>query len=124
MERGEPGVITTHRRKELYANYAVEQFAGDSIHFAEDHEFTCMNPFQDANKRATIVKKKYLQQLSFFNKLVIHRGDPEEGNPPKIVYSGKKSGPDDTIMTMCITLYWAMMFMTNRSCPNASTLKV
>lgn len=124
MERGEPGVITTHRRKELYANYAVEQFAGDAIHFAQDHEFTCMNPFQDANKRASIVKKKYLQQLSFFNKLVIHRGDPEEGNPPKIVYSGKKSGPDDTIMTMCITLYWSMMFMTNRSTPNASTLKV
>ena len=39
LERGEPGVITTHRRKELYANYAVEQFAGNCIHFANDQEF-------------------------------------------------------------------------------------
>ena len=124
MERGEPGVITTHRRKELYANYAVEQFAGDAIHFAKDSEFVCMNPFQDANKRAIIVKKKFLQQLGFFNKIVIPRGEPEEGAIPKVVYSGKKSGPDDTIMTMVITLYWAMMFMTNRSTPNASTLKL
>ena len=74
-----------------------------------------MNPFQDANKRAIIVKKKFLQQLGFFNKIVIPRGEPEEGAIPKVVYSGKKSGPDDTIMTMVITLYWAMMFMTNRS---------
>ena len=124
MERGEPGVITTHKRKELYANYAVEQFAGDSIHFANEREFICMNPFQDANKRAVVVKKKFQQQLAFFNKIVIARGEPEEGNPPKIVYSGKKSGPDDTIMTMVITLYWSMMFMTNRSTPNASTLNV
>lgn len=124
MERGEPGVITTHRRKELYANYAVEQFAGDAIHWAKDSEFVCMNPFQDANRRATIVKKKFLQQLGFFNKIVIPRGDPEEGAIPKVVYSGKKSGPDDTIMTMVIALYWAMMFMTNRSQPNAATLKL
>ena len=124
MERGEPGVITTHKRKELYANYAVEQFAGDAIHFANEREFVCMNPFQDANKRAIVVQKKFLQQISFFNKIVIARGEPEEGNPPKVVYSGKKSGPDDTIMTMVITLYWSMMFMTNRSTPNASTIKL
>jgi hypothetical protein len=122
LEKGEPGVITTHKRKELYANYAVEQFAGDAIHWARDEEFICMNPFQDANKRSAVVKKKFLQQLGFFNKIVIARGEPEEGNIPKVVYSGKKSGPDDTIMTMVITLYWAMMFMTNRSTPNAQTL--
>lgn len=122
LEKGEPGVITTHKRKELYANYAVEQFAGDAMHWARDEEFICMNPFQDANKRAQIVKKKFIQQIGFFNKIVIPRGEPEEGAIPKVVYSGKKSGPDDTIMTMVITLYWAMMFMTNRSTPNASTL--
>lgn len=122
LEKGEPGVITTHRRKELYANYAVEQFAGNSIHFASEDEFICMNPFQDANKRASIVKKKFLTQIGFFNKVVIHRGNPEEGNIPKVVYTGKKSGPDDTIMTMVITLYWAMMFMTGRSTPNFNTI--
>jgi hypothetical protein len=93
MERGQPGVITTHKRKELYANYAIEQFAGNSIHFALDQEFVCMNPFQDANKRAAIVKAKMTKQLSFFNKVVIHKGNPEEGGIPKIVYSGKGSGP-------------------------------
>ena len=100
----------------------MEQFAGNSIHFASDDEFICMNPFQDANKRASIVKKKFLTQIGFFNKVVIHRGNPEEGNIPKVVYTGKKSGPDDTIMTMVITLYWAMMFMTGRSTPNFNTI--
>ena len=28
MEKGEPGVITTHKRKELYSNTVVERFAG------------------------------------------------------------------------------------------------
>lgn len=122
MERGQPGVITTHKRKELYANYAIEQFAGDRMHFANDQEFVCMNPFQDANKRCGIVKGKMTRQLSFFNKLVIHKGNPEEGGIPKIVYSGKGSGPDDIMMTMVITLYWAMMFMTGRSTPNFKTV--
>ena len=27
MEKGEPGVLTTHKRKELYTNSAVERFA-------------------------------------------------------------------------------------------------
>lgn len=122
MERGQPGVITTHKRKELYANYAIEQFAGDRLHFAIEDEFVCMNPFQDANKRANIVKGKMTRQLSFFNKLVIHKGNPEEGGIPKIVYSGKGSGPDDIMMTMVITLYWSMMFMTGRSTPNFKTV--
>lgn len=122
LERGEPGVITTHTRKELYANYAIEQFAGNSIHWATDDHFVCMNPFQDANKRASVVKKKFMQQIGFFNKIIIPRGNPEEGNIPKIVYSGKKSGPDDTVMTMLITLYWSMMYMTGRSTPNFNTI--
>jgi hypothetical protein len=122
IERGEPGVITTHKRKELYANFAVEKFAGNCMFFSNDSQFVCMNPFQDANKRGNIVKKKHLQQLAFFNKLVIPRGNPEEGAIPKVVYSGKASGPDDTIMTMVITLYWSMMFMTGRSNPNFKTV--
>ncbi len=122
LERGQPGVITTHKRKELYANYAIEQFASNAIHYAKDDEFVCMNPFQDANKRAAIVKAKMNKQLGFFNKLVIHKGNPEEGGIPKIVYSGKGSGPDDIMMTMVIAMYWTMMFMTGRSTPNFQTI--
>ncbi len=118
MERGEPGVITTHKRKELYANYAVEQFANEGMHFAKDEEWVTANPFKDANLRANSVRKEFIQQLGFFNKIVIMKGEPHEGNIPKIVYSGKKSGNDDIVMTFVIGLYWAMMFMTGRSLPN------
>lgn len=118
MERGEPGVITTHKRKELYTNFTVEQFANGGIHFANEQSFVCANPFADANLRAKSCKKSFLQQLSFFNKIVIQKGKPEEGNRPKIIYSGKKSGNDDLVMTFIIGMYWSMMFMTGRSTPN------
>ena len=118
MERGEPGVITTHKRKELYTNFTVEQFANGGIHFANEQSFVCSNPFADANLRAKSCKKSFLQQLTFFNKIVIHKGKPEEGNRPKIIYSGKKSGNDDLVMTFIIGMYWSMMFMTGRSTPN------
>ena len=115
MENGEPGVITTHKRKELYANTAVERFAGGGIWYAQ--KFVCVNPFADANSRAARVKRMFRSQLGIFSKLVIPRG--KEYNIPKIIYSGKQNGNDDLVMTFMIGLYWSIQFMTGRSNPNA-----
>lgn len=115
MENGEPGVITTHKRKELYANTAVERFAGGGIWYAQ--KFVCVNPFEDANSRAAKVKRMFRSQLGIFSKLVIPRG--KEYNIPKIIYSGKQNGNDDLVMTFMIGLYWSIQFMTGRSNPNA-----
>ena len=115
MENGEPGVITTHKRKELYANTAVERFAGGGIWYAQ--KFVCANPFEDANSRAAKVKRMFRSQLGIFSKLVIPRG--KEYNIPKIIYSGKQNGNDDLVMTFMIGLYWSIQFTTGRSNPNA-----
>jgi len=115
MENGEPGVITTHKRKELYANTAVERFAGGGIWYAQ--KFVCVNPFADANSRAARVKRMFRSQLGIFSKLVIPRG--KEYNIPKIIYSGKQNGNDDLVMTFMIGLYWSIQFTTGRSNPNA-----
>jgi hypothetical protein len=116
MERGEPGVITTHKRKELYTNMAVERFAGEGIWYAE--RFICVNPFGDANTRASRVKRMFRKQLGSFSKVVIPRG--KDGyEKPKVTYSGKAAGAnDDLVMTFVIGLYWSVQFMTGRSTPS------
>jgi len=116
MERGEPGVITTHKRKELYTNMAVERFAGEGIWYAE--RFICVNPFGDANTREARVKRMFRKQLGSFSKVVIPRG--KDGyEKPKVTYSGKAAGAnDDLVMTFVIGLYWSVQFMTGRSTPS------
>lgn len=114
MEKGEPGVITTHKRKELYANTAVERFAGEGIWYAE--RFVCANPYGDANARAARVKRMFRKQLGMFSKIVVPRG--KDYNIPKIIYSGKEQGNDDLVMTFMIGLYWSIQFMTGRSNPS------
>jgi len=121
MEKGEPGVITTHKRKELYANTAVERFAAESVYYAE--KFVCMNPFEDANERAAKVKKMFRKQLSVYSKIVVARGK-DNYNIPKIVYSGKDQGEDDLVMTFQIGLYWSIAFVTGRTSPNIRELKL
>ena len=121
MENGEPGVITTHKRKELYANTAVERFAAESVCYAK--KFVCMNPFEDANKRATKVKKMFRKQLSVYSKIVVARGK-DSYNIPKIVYSGKNQGEDDLVMTFQIGLYWSIQFVTGRTHPHIKELKL
>ena len=121
MEKGEPGVITTHKRKELYANTAVERFAAESVFYAD--KFVCMNPFEDANKRAEKVKKMFRKQLSVYSKIVVARGK-DSYNIPKIVYSGKDNGEDDIVMTFQIGLYWGIAFVTGRTSPNIRELKL
>lgn len=121
MEKGEPGVITTHKRKELYANTAVERFAAESVCYAD--KFVCMNPFEDANKRATKVKKMFRKQLSVYSKIVVARGK-DSYNIPKIVYSGKDQGEDDLVMTFQIGLYWGIQFVTGRTHPHIKELKL
>ena len=115
MERGEPGVITTHKRKELYANTAVERFAGGGIWYAS--RFVCANPFADANDRAARVKRMFRSQLGMFSKIVVPRG--KDYNIPKVIYSGKEQGNDDLVMTFMIGLYWSVQFMTGQSNPSA-----
>ena len=121
MEKGEPGVITTHKRKELYANTAVERFAAESVFYAD--KFVCMNPFEDANKRAAKVKKMFRKQLSVYSKIVVARGK-DSYNIPKIVYSGKDQGEDDLVMTFQIGLYWSIQFVTGRTHPHIKELKL
>ena len=121
MEKGEPGVITTHKRKELYANTAVERFAAESVFYAD--KFVCMNPFEDANKRAKKVKKQFRKQLSVYSKIVVARGK-DSYNIPKIVYSGKDSGEDDLVMTFQIGLYWSIQFITGRTSPHVKELNL
>jgi len=115
MEKGEPGVITTHKRKELYANSAVERFAGGGVWYAS--QFVCANPYGDANSRAARVKRMFRKQLGMFSKIVVPRG--KDYNIPKIIYSGKEQGNDDLVMTFMIGLYWSIQFMTGRSDPSA-----
>jgi hypothetical protein len=118
MERGESGVITTHKRKELYANTAVERFAGEGIWYSE--RFVCINPYGDANTRAARVKRMFRKQLGMFSKIVVPRG--KDYNIPKIIYSGKEQGNDDLVMTFMIGLYWSIQFMTGRSNPSAKDI--
>ena len=115
MERGEPGVITTHKRKELYSNTAVDRFAGEGIWYAS--QFVCANPYGDANAREARVKRMFRKQLSIFSKIVVPRG--KDYNIPKVVYSGKDQGNDDLVITFMIALYWSIQFMTGRSDPSA-----
>jgi len=119
MEKGEPGVITTHRRKELYSNTAVERFATQSVWYAS--QFVCANPFGDANARAARVKRMFRKQLSIFSKIVVPRG--KDYNIPKIIYSGKDQGNDDLVMTFMIGLYWSIQFMTGRSDPSVKDIR-
>ena len=114
MEKGEPGVLTTHKRKELYSNTAVERFASGSIWYAE--KFVCADPFYDANEREARVKRMFRKQLTVFSKIVVPRG--KEYNLPKVIYSGKGDGEDDICMTFLIGLYWSIQFMTGRSDPS------
>ncbi len=115
MERGEPGVITTHKRKELYANTAVERFAAEGIWYSET--FVCANPYGDANDRAKRVKRMFRKQLGLFSKIVVPRG--KGYNMPKIIYTGKENGNDDLVMTFMIGLFWSIQFVTGRSNPSA-----
>ena len=115
MEKGEPGVLTTHKRKELYTNSAVERFAGGAVWYAE--QFVCANPYGDANSRAARVKKMFRSQLGIFSKIVVPRG--KEYNIPKVIYSGKEQGNDDLVMTFMIGLYWSIKFFTNATDPTA-----
>ena len=112
MEKGEPGVITTHRRKELYANTAIERFASESIWYAS--KFICANPFGDANSREARVKRMFRNQLGLFSKIITPRGH----NLPKVIYTGKENGNDDLVMTFIIGLYWSIQFMTGRTQPS------
>jgi len=121
MEKGEPGVLTTHKRKELYANTAVERFAAESIYYAD--RFVCMNPFDDANKRTAKVKKQFRKQLSVFSKIIVARGK-DSYNLPKVVYSGKDQGEDDLVMTFMIGLYWGIQFITGRTFPNVKEINI
>lgn len=120
MERGEPGVITTHKRKELYANTAVERFAAEGVWYAE--KFVCANPYGDANDRATRVKRMFRKQLGLFSKIVVPRG--KGYNMPKIIYTGKENGNDDLVMTFMIGLFWSIQFVTGRSNPSAKDLSL
>ncbi len=119
MEKGEPGVLTTHRRKELYANTAIERFASESIWYAS--KFVCANPFGDANKREARVKRMFRKQLSIFSKIVVPRG--KEYNIPKVIYSGKEQGNDDLVMTFLIGLFWSIKFMTGSTSPSIKEVR-
>ena len=114
MERGEPGVNTSHKRKDLYASHSIEQFATGAVAIHE--KFICCNPHQDANTRTATVIRNFFEQLGGFCKLMVQR----EGNYslPKIIYTGKRTGNDDLMMTMLIALFWATQFMTGKSTPN------
>lgn len=114
MERGEPGVNTSHRRKDLYASHSVELYATSSV--AVHENLVVANPFADANRRQADALRNLIDQLYGFSKLVIKR----EGNYnlPKIVYTGKRTGNDDICMTMLIAFYWALQFMTGKSTPS------
>jgi hypothetical protein len=120
MERGEPGVITTHKRKELYSNTAVERFAAEGIWYSET--FVCANPYGDANERAKRVKGMFRKQLGLFSKIVVPRG--KGYNMPKIIYTGKENGNDDLVMTFLIGLFWSIQFVTGRSNPSARDLSL
>tara|TARA_B100000161_G_scaffold251512_1_gene210614 strand:+ start:1815 stop:3536 length:1722 start_codon:yes stop_codon:yes gene_type:complete len=113
-ERGEPGVLTTHKRKELYANHAIELFAGGGIHFHED--LFSANPFLDANVRTDRMRKLFCKQMNQFQRLVIARGNAYD--LPKIIYSGKQNGEDDFMMTFLIGLYWTTKFLAGKTTPN------
>ena len=115
MEKGEPGVLTTHKRKELYANCAVERFAGGAVWYSE--QFVCVNPYEDANEREAKVKRMFRSQLGIFSKIVVPRG--KEYNLPKVIYSGKEQGNDDLVMTFMIGMYWSIKFFTNATDPPA-----
>jgi hypothetical protein len=118
MERGEPGVITTHKRKELYSNTAVERFASSGVWYAS--QFICVNPYGDANARGARVKRMFRKQMGIFSKIVIPRGSNH--SKPKIIYSGKDQGNDDLVLTFMIALYWSIQFMTGRSNPSAKDI--
>ena len=107
-------MITTHKRKELYTNTAVERFAGEGVYYSR--KFICANPFGDANEREARVKRMFRKQLGIFSKIVVPRG--KEYNIPKIIYSGKEQGNDDLVMTFMIGMYWSIQFMTGRSNPS------
>ena len=115
MEKGQPGVLTTHKRKELYSNCAVERFAGGAIWYAS--QFVCADPYEDANTRVARVKKMFRQQLTVFSRIVVPRG--KDYNVPKVIYSGKDQGEDDMVMTFLIGLYWSIKFFTNATDPCA-----
>lgn len=115
MEKGQPGVLTTHKRKELYANCAVERFASGAIWYSE--QFVCADPYEDANARAARVKKMFRRQLTVFSRIVVPRG--KDYNVPKVIYTGKDQGEDDLVMTFLIGLYWSIKFFTNATDPSA-----
>ena len=113
-EKGQQGVLTTHKRKELYANHAIELFAGGGIHFHRD--VFSANPFLDANVRTNKMKDTFCKQLQQFQRLVIPRANTYD--LPKIIYSGKQNGEDDFVMTFLIGLYWTTKFLAGKTTPS------
>ena len=109
-----PGMITTFERKELYAMTTLGNFNTRKIRLCRDNDFVCLNPYGDANKRATVVKNMFKQQMISFRK--IEQPGPQPWSLSKFIYTGKvkRGANDDIAMTLQFTLYWAIEFNQRR----------
>lgn len=94
-----PGIITTHDRKESYAEELVR--AVPAMQFASD--FLCLDPDS--------VCKEFFQQLCDFRKEVVDTGASATHVSTalfnKVVITGKAAGKkDDLTMAFCIALFY------------------
>ena len=81
-EKKRPGVSTTNKRKELYAQALLEYQHG--MHLIPD--LVCVNPKMDANVRTVMTKKEFRKQLLMFKKIGVPGANPFD--LPKIILTG------------------------------------
>ena len=104
------GVRTTHNRKELYTNVALDLFYGNAVHFSD--LFIHTNTF----KTGINIKEKFQKQLLSFRKTIVKTQSAKDyGEGIKHFYSGKASGQDDMVLSFIIGCYWAKEFITRRT---------
>lgn len=107
---GPVGVRTTHNRKELYTNVALDLFYGDALHFASCFFNT------DSFQRGVNIKEKFKKQLLSFRKTIVKTQNAKDyGEGIKHFYSGKASGQDDMVLSFIIGCYWAKEFIARRT---------
>ena len=104
------GVRTTHNRKELYTNAALDLMYGDAVHFSSDFTNT------DSFSNQIDIKDKFKKQLLNFRKTIVKTQNAKDfGEGIKHFYSGKASGPDDMVLSFIIGCYWIKEFMAKRT---------
>ena len=102
-EKGRSGVTTTYARKELYVLALQRHVLTRSIFFTNTNGF----PVGVSSEQRAIMRKELLgfKRLTVENMQVRNR----------FIYTGKQRGNDDTVMALCIGVWWAAEYLRRGS---------